>query len=342
MVTDTCNLGCLGCVTHAQFGRLGDGAINKDFAIDAIKTFFRSNYFKIPYLFFSGRGEPTQRIDIIEEIVHESRKILGNPYIGIQTNGVFDDVTRKRISEISDLVWISVDAQPKLNDILRPMRQGKSSEYITKNTHAFLKSGTPVRWRSTIYPMNSSAEEQKALVDYAKECGVDIVVCEPANVSPSLQKTRENIYLVDIAKFIDGFTEANNYASAQGIIYVTGLMEEAQKLHDTGARKRCSECFAIDPKTSQPRSATLTTDNRMAGCYLGYEENSIMKSLTFGRWQNGRLVIDDQRLRDLGQAYEKDNCCFGRSLLGQSKIDSQLLEKLRIKAKYPLETPYHA
>lgn len=342
MVTYDCNLGCVGCVTNAQFGRLGKRIIDKDFALEAIKMFYSPARFEKPYLFFSGRGEPTLRIDIIEAIVSEASNFLDDPYIGIQTNGVFDVKTRQRINEISDLVWMSVDGRPEINDGLRPMRKGNASEYLAENIPALMASGTPVRWRSTIYPRNCSAVEQKSLVDYAKQCGIDIVVCEPAIISPSRTNTGDDIYLVSISKFIEGFIEANQYAASIGITYITGLMEEAQKLHDIGTRKRCSECFAIDPLTALPKSATLTTDNRMVGCYLGYEDNDTMEVLTFGRWKNGRLVIDRERLRELGQADKNNNCCFGRSLLGNSRIEASLLEKVRKETKYPVELPYHS
>ena len=329
MVTDDCNLGCVGCVTNAQFGKLGNRTIDTDFALEAIKMLYKTNITR-PYLFFSGRGEPTLRMDVIEKIVNGAKNILNDAYIGIQTNGVFDNKTRQKINEIADLVWISVDGRPEINDALRPMRQEKASEYIKENTCALLAANKPVRWRSTIYPKNRSAEEQKALIDFAKQCGIQTVVSEPAIISPSAP-TKNDIYLTDIAQFIEGFISANKYAATKGITYTTGFME----------RKRCGECFAID-ETLLPKSATLTTDNRVVACYLGFEKNKTMESLEIGKWQEGKLIIDKDSLLKLSQKYKQTNCCLGRSLLGQSKIDPLLLERLRTEAVYPEKMPYHS
>src|SRR3989344_2598509 len=296
MVTDDCNLSCKGCVTDAQDGKQGKRTIDSDFVSKVLSKYgqnFIDSQTGLLYLFFSGRGEPTLRMDVIEGIYQRAGEMHGleNLYVGIQTNTVFDERTRKRISDISDVVWVSVDGAPQENDAIRKYgrrlrmagKTGGSSEYVTRNTKALREDGIDVRMRSTIH--RSNIGKQKDLVDYSTSLEVETVVAEPAIRSPSLSGTG-SIYLVDLDEFVDRFIEANNYAEQLGVRYTTGLMEEEQKLVDPCAR-RCGECFSIDVKTELPRSATLTTDNRLAGCYLGYEDSLKMQSLTFGRWENG-------------------------------------------------------
>src|SRR3989344_7281147 len=93
MVTDDCNLSCKGCVTDAQDGKQGKRAIDSDF-VSAVLSEHGPNFVdgqtRLLYLFFSGRGEPTLRMDVIEEIHKTAREIfsLENLYVGLQTNGV--------------------------------------------------------------------------------------------------------------------------------------------------------------------------------------------------------------------------------------------------------------
>ena len=135
-------------------------------------------------------------------------------------------------------------------------------------------------------------------------------------------------------KFIDRFIDANNHAKQLGISYTTGLMEEARKIADPCAR-RCKECFAIDIERTLPKSATLTTDNRMVGCYLGYEDNLKMKSLTFGRMEGNNLVIDYDKLEQLTKAYREQKGCHGRELTGRAEVSQELLKRLFNESKFP-------
>ena len=350
MVTDDCNLSCKGCVTDAQDGKQGKRAIDSDF-VSAVLSEHGPNFVdgqtRLLYLFFSGRGEPTLRMDVIEEVYRRAGEIVGfqNLYVGIQTNAVFDERTRKRISDISDIVWVSVDGAPQENDAIRKYgrelrmacKTGGSSEYITRNTNALREDGIGVRIRSTIH--NSNVGKQRELVDYAASLGVETVVAEPAIRSPSLSGAG-SIYLVNLDEFVDRFVEANNYAQQRGVRYTTGLMEEALKLANPCAR-RCGECFSIDAEAELPRSATLTTDNRLAGCYLGYEDSSKMQSLTFGEWRNGEVVIDRVKLGALTRAYQEQKGCHGRALTGDAEVNPQLLENLFYRAKFPTEMPKH-
>ncbi len=350
MVTDDCNLSCRGCVTNAQDGKQGKRTIDPNFVGSLLEN--RAESIADPktgmlYMFFSGRGEPTLRMDIIEEIYSKATGILGreNLYVGIQTNGVFGEETLQKISEISDLVWVSVDGAPKQNDEIRKYgsklrtqgKKGRSSEYITQNVRRLLEAGIDVRLRSTIH--QSNLVFQKELVDYATSLGIKTIVAEPAIRSPSLTGTGD-IYLIGLNEFVEMFIEANNHAASQGVVYTTGLMEEAQKAFGNG-KGRCRECFCIKPEDELPRSMTLTTDNRLSGCYLGYEDNLKMRSLTFGKWEKGEIVIDKSRLSELIRSY-KEQGCHGRSLIGDSEISQELLRKLFDYAVFPDNMPRHS
>lgn len=350
MITDDCNLSCKGCVTNAQDGKQGKRAIDTNFVSRVLVEHGR-NFIDaqtgLLYLFFSGRGEPTLRMDVIEEVYRKAGDIVltENLYVGIQTNAVFNETTRRRISDISDVVWVSLDGAPKENDLIRRFgrelrildKTSGSSEYIARNIRELRDAGVDVRIRSTIHPSN--VNKQKELIEYVASFGIKIIVVEPVMRSPSISG-KGSIYLVDLDEFIDRFVEANNYAQELGISYTTGLMEEALKLANPFAR-RCGECFLINTQTELPKSATLTTDNRIAGCYLGYEDNLKMRSLTFGHWENEIIVIDREKLGQLTKEYREQKGCHGRALTGDAKVSEELIKKLFRQSIYPKDTPNH-
>lgn len=335
MVTDDCNLSCVGCVTDAQDGKQGKRAIDTRFVQDVLSQYGEN--FKDPlgqvYLFFSGRGEPTLRMDIIEEVQSIAQRVIGNILVGIQTNGVFDSSTGKRIASLADIVWMSVDGAPAENDEIRHLgsklrmlgNAGGSSLYVSRNTSALRQDGVEVRWRSTIHEAN--VEKQRELVDYAHSLGVTSVVAEPVIRSPSIPG-QGSIYLLNVGRFVDRFLDANKYAATLGIAYTTGLMEE------TSCEKRCGECFSVQKMI--PKSATLTTDNRMAGCYLGYVDNLRMHSLTFGTWDGKQIHVDREQLTKLTLQYAGEGC-HGRSLVGDASVALKLLERIGYEAVFPAQ-----
>ncbi len=346
MVTDDCNLSCVGCVTDAQDGKQGKRVIDTGF-VEQVLTQYGDN-FRDPmgrmYLFFSGRGEPTLRMDTIEEIHGIAKRDVGADklHVGIQTNGVINEPTRKKVASLADIVWMSVDGAPQENDEIRHLGSGLralgnnrgSSYYVSRNTRALIADGVEVRWRSTIH--HATMEKQRELVDYAHSLGITTVVAEPVIRSPSKQGTG-SIYLLPMERFIDRFLDANKYAARFGIAYTTGLMEEAKQSGDDSCGKRCGECFSIDPQKMIPSSVTLTTDNRMAGCYLGYVDNLRMHSLTFGMWDGEKIELDRIQLTQLSMQYAIGGGCHGRSLVGDALVAPALLERLGYEAVFPAE-----
>ncbi len=343
MVTDDCNLGCKNCVTSAQYGRLGSASIDTAFVSNVLERFgdgFKDRESGQLYLFFSGRGEPTLRMDVIEEIRRKAIGRYGAESVcsGIQTNGVFGHGVLERVVQNADIAWISVDGSPAYNDAIRRRGSSGSSKFVTENTPALIREGIDVRWRSTIHPLTATAEAQKSLVDYAERLGVQTVVVEPVIISPSKISTSPSIYLVNLEAFVEGFIGANTYAAAKGIQYVTGMMEDAERLFKPYT-KRCKECFCVSSQPAAPKSATLTVDGRMVGCYLGYEDSSRMELLTFGRWDGGALVVDEERLSKLAGM---QGGCVGRALLGNAAISPHILERLYRQAVYPSQMPNHS
>lgn len=128
--TTRCNLSCEMCVKQSSGGGIieGDFDINLTASLDpAIPN--------ISSIILSGIGEPLLYPDIEKLILHFSKKMKHDSYIGFQTNGML--VTREKVRSLIDaglnLVCISVDAST--STVFKKMRNGGE---ITKAENAII------------------------------------------------------------------------------------------------------------------------------------------------------------------------------------------------------------
>jgi sulfatase maturation enzyme AslB (radical SAM superfamily) len=201
-----CNLSCIYCFAGAPVGdRLG---ITMGAALSALELVARNCARKDKPLsvVFHGGGEPVLSWRFIDELgaaICEVSQRFGLPVIRyIATNGVMSESRARWLARSFDLIGLSCDGPPEIQDAQRPARaRAVSSSTVLERTARILReAGTPFTVRVTVTPW--TAVLQPEICSY---------ICEwlkPAAIHA------EPVYLggrtaeADLGRDLDGFTDA--------------------------------------------------------------------------------------------------------------------------------------
>jgi radical SAM protein with 4Fe4S-binding SPASM domain len=129
--TRNCNLSCAYC--DFRNGAAGREVMTFGLATGAIGWFAddceRRGIGTLDVHLFGG--EPLTARDVVEVIVHRTRALAGQrrltPHLEIATNGVYDRKTAQFVADHFDMVVLSVDGEPGLNDQHRCRSDGSGS-----------------------------------------------------------------------------------------------------------------------------------------------------------------------------------------------------------------------
>ena len=160
-LTTKCNMDCKYCLTSAIESK--PISIDVGFAKKGIEDFF--DKYKSYWVRFYGPGEPTLEFGKMCEIKKYAEEIAGDQlYVELQTNGVFGSDIANWIADNVDIVYISIDGPPNVNDVYRKDKLGNSkSNLIIKNIKKLIDSCT-VCIRSTITDVN--VHKQEEMIDF--------------------------------------------------------------------------------------------------------------------------------------------------------------------------------
>lgn len=278
LMTTKCNLACsycyLGnCIEDAQ-------TIDVEFARRGIRDFFETS--GSYHIRFFGAGEPTLELAKIKDLLGFAKELAGDKLIAeIQTNGVFSADTASWLVENIDIIWISCDGPPNVQDYLRSTGNGgKTSPIIERNIAIMLDSQIKqniIGIRSTITPMN--LYQQKEMVEYFSTLGVKVVFTDP--VFPPVQSdvTSVDLGLDDgfMMEYARQFLGAHLYAKEIGIFYGSVLAIN----FDEPTEYFCRSCLPCPH---------LTTDGYVSCCDMAFID-SILPELVYGEYDKASATI---------------------------------------------------
>lgn len=268
-VTTECNLNCDYCFTNKYTDTHKNQTIDLEFVKKGIDDYFNTDYLR--HVRFFGAGEPTVKLDLIKEI-HKYAKQKGGEAVTfeIQTNGAFIDDTAKWLSKNIDIIWISCDGTPDIQDSHRLCldTNKKSSALIEKNIRILKRGQNFVGIRSTITDEN--VDRQIEMINYFSSLGIKDVWVDP--IFPSVSENiQENNF--DNMHFAEKFLEACTYAKQKDVFYGSIL---TCNFADS-VKKHCRACIP---------APHLTTDGYVSACDMALfgEDNNHMQSFIFGKW----------------------------------------------------------
>ena len=342
-MTTRCNLECSYCYLQNQPRR--PQAIDLDFAQQGIRDFFADSPSR--HIRFFGAGEPTLEFERIKAIREFAFQLTGNDLIAeIQTNGVFTTGVARWLAHNVDIVWISLDGPPDIQDTFRQtIGGGKSSEVIERNIGLLKKEGAKnVGVRSTISSINLF--RQAEMIDYFHGLGITAVYSDP--IFPPVEADHSNVelsvgedFMMDYAReFVQARKKAEQLGMFYGSILTVNFDEETEYF--------CRACLP---------SPHLTTDGYVTCCDMAFS-GMMLPELIYGKYDpvSRSIVYDPKkidaiRMRKASNLIECQECevlyhcagaCFGEGVNETGRflgVKQTYCEAIRFLAKnIPLDS----
>ncbi|NMC60203.1 MAG: radical SAM protein [Candidatus Methanofastidiosa archaeon] len=337
LLTTQCNLDCKYC--YSKKDRKENFSLNIDFAKRGIEDFFKISEKK--HIRYFGTGEPTLKFPIIRKVNDFARSLVGEDLLSeIQTNGVFSNEIANWLSKNIDIIWISLDGIPEINDQVRVFPNGDgSSKVVLKNIKTILESKRKpfVGIRATITPLNLF--RQIELVKFASDLGVKVVYSDP--IFPQVGKNeidclkiKEDFYLKYAKEYLKAYKFANNHDLFYGSIFTVNFDEKTNIF--------CRSCIPCPH---------LTPDGYVSNCDMATLKDAL-PDLIYGKWEAARKEIEYfpekiariknrtvENLETCSDCEIKYNCagaCFGEGFNETGKflgVKNSYCEAIRFLAK---------
>lgn len=306
-VTNQCNLSCRYCYCEKKSEKQ---SISIDFAKAGINDFYSK--FGHIYLRFFGDGEPTFELKKIKSIISFARKKDKNAIIELQTNGFFSEKITDYIVKNIDIVWVSCDGTPEIQNYYRPtINNAPTSTIVEKNIRYLTKKIRILGIRITIGDKN--VKRQKEIIDYFKSLGAKYIYTDLLFKPIKNKLGVENTSPLNYAK---QFLVAKKYAERNNIFYGSFF-----EINFDG--KTDIHCRACNP------SPHLTSDGYVTCCDMAYN-GTVFPIMVYGKYdpktksiiyyEDKIKVIQSRRFDNIQECKNceiKYNCaggCLGEAL----------------------------
>ena len=270
-LTTKCNLCCRYCYNSIERNKIKEYTLPLEIAKAGIDWYFSKNNYR--HIRFYGPGEPTQAFDNMVNITNYAKAHRNGGErvtVEIQTNGVFTKEVREWILNNVNIIWISFDGMPDIQDYNRPLNQMYYSRFSSSKTSSIIEEN--VRWlinnsashelmvgaRATI--TDNNLHFQKEMVDYFDGIGIKNIWTDPVFYSVeempvNMSSERRGTLKFDMDAYIDNYVTAYKYAKNKGIFYGSFLAVNFDGLS-------CYHCRSCSPLTAPH----LTPDGYISAC----------------------------------------------------------------------------
>lgn len=306
-LTTKCNLDCIYCYTNKNSSAHAHQVLDPKFARAGIDDYYKTGLRR--HIRFFGAGEPTIEIELMKEILSYAKSKDADTTSEIQTNGCFNEKTAAWIADNIDIVWVSCDGLPKIQDYYRPLADGgRSSGILEKNLKYLIKNAKGMTGiRTTITDKNVSS--QVDLIKYYAGFGIKNFWADP--VFPEIG-SKNSFDSCEMEVFIREFVKAVRYAYKNGMTYGSIL---TCNFDETG-EYACRACLPVPH---------LTTDGYVSACDMALFGNDAdhMNVFIYGKWNQETGVIEyypdkirQLRARKLSNMPRCKNCAAGQYCRG--------------------------
>lgn len=375
-LTTKCNLCCRYCYNRDERKKLEDEhkehTIDLEIAKAGIDWYFNNNDSR--HIRFYGPGEPTQEFEILKTITDYAQKHKNrgkDVTVEIQTNGIFTKDIRDWILDNMNIIWLSFDGMPEIQNYNRPLNPlfkklftGKSSAEVLENNVKWLiknRGNRNLMIGARVTITDQTIEKQKEMVDYFFDLGIRHVWTNPefyevGRIPVCQDEIKQKGFHFDMDRYVECYFEAYNYANKKNLFWGSFLTVN----FDGESPYNCRCC---DPK-SAPH---LTPDGYISACdmvLLGAEAYH-MSPFIVGKWDSEKkeFIWYEDKVKALNERkstnivhcqrcpakYHCGGYCLGEIvnetglLEGQNlvkcKAIRQLLEKLGTCKPYPYLHP---
>jgi len=296
-LTTKCNLRCRYCYNSKERAEVEEKSLSFEIARAGIDEYFGNNPSR--HIRFYGPGEPTMEFDLMRQIVEYAKGKDRNVTVEIQTNGTFSTKMREWILDNLNIVWISFDGTPDIQDRQRQLGDKlKKSSLIIEGNVKWLNANKGNRnlmvgARVTMTDLN--VNRQIEMVDYFNNLGIKYIWTDP--IFPEVKKhpvcedkNRGNLYQIDLEVYVKNFIEAHRYAKTRDVFYgsfLTCNFDGETKVH-------CRACTPVPH---------LTPDGYVSACDLVVygEKTYHMDCFIYGKWdeQNKKFIYFGNKIKAL-------------------------------------------
>ena len=360
-LTTKCNLCCRYCYNAEERRAVTEQTIPLKIAKAGIDWYFTNTPYR--HIRFYGPGEPTRAFSVMKKITAYAKN---HPNRGcdvtaeIQTNGVFTKEVRNWMLDNMNIMWMSFDGMPEIQNYYRPLNpkykrvfEGRSSAEVLEDNVRWLIENRGNRMlmvgaRVTI--TDETIDMQKDMVDYFYNLGIRHVWTNPEFYEVGWNPVCEDIikkksYHFDMDKYIKYYLDTYLYAKEKGVFWGSFLTVN----FDGESPYHCRCC---DPKNAPH----LTPDGYISACdmvVIGKDAHH-MSAFIVGEWDSDKneFIWNEEKVKALNERKSTNiahcqNCpaqkhcggyCLGEIVNETGKLDGQnpvkckavrqLLEKL--------------
>jgi len=286
-LTTKCNLNCIYCYNIEEREALAEYTLPFDVARAGIDWWFATTTNR--HVRFYGPGEPTREWRLMSQIVEYARQASDGVTVEIQTNGVFGPKPRSWMLDNINVMWLSFDGPPDIQNHNRPVGGiHPSAPIIEKNVVWLVASKRDrdlmVGARITITDDNS--DRQVEMVDYFYGLGIRHVWTNPlffcvGGVPVYRDPEKLAKYHFDMNTYLDHYISAYQYAKRKGMFWGSFLAVN----FDGRSPFHCRACIP---------APHLTPDGYVSACdmvVLGRDAHH-MDCFIYGRWNQERRKFD--------------------------------------------------
>lgn len=218
-VNNECNLRCVYCHTEPIFTsgpRLDLNSVTGAAEMVAAGCRMKARPFNVV---FHGGGEPTLQRNLVDRLLDLVAKIASdfglNLFRYVATNGVLIDEKASWVARSFDLVGLSCDGPPEIQNRQRPLADGRATSHIVERTGKILRDeGCRFHIRTTITP--ESLHRQAEIADYiCSKFAPEEIHFEPMYIS---HKAPNAIPSQRAEEFVAEFMKAQRIASEHKIL----------------------------------------------------------------------------------------------------------------------------
>ncbi len=311
-LTTRCNLDCIYCYTNKGRTIHPHQTLSLEFAKLGIDYFFQN--FESRHLRFFGAGEPTCELGLMRKIYNYARSRTDKDVsTEIQTNGAFGPSVREWLAENIDIIWVSFDGPPDVQNYYRPFfKTGHdTSPVLERNVKYLVENGNGFTGvRVTIN--NKNISRQIEMIDYFESMGIRYIWTDPLFPSVGYRPIKNGLGTdpfrpeIDLVEYVGNFADAHHYAKERDIFYGSFLgcnFDEETRFH-------CRACIPVPH---------LTSDGYVSACDMAlFGENAYhMDVFIYGKWdkEHHKIVFDDKKIEMLrSRSVENMPGCSGCSV----------------------------
>ena len=275
-LTTQCNLRCIYCYNVLEREK-ETFTISLKFAQAGINHFFETSTCR--HIRFYGPGEPTQAFDVMRKIYdYAYTKACGSLTAEIQTNGVFDHEVREWLGANIDIIWMSFDGPPDIQNHNRPRPEKKPSSPVIEENIRWLRENSKAMVGARVTMTNDNIHRQKEMVDYFLSLGITNVWTNPLfpsveDVAVCNDKRRKDKYEFDLDAYIEEYIAAYYYAKEKHVFWGSFLTCN----FDGKSKYNCRSCLPMPH---------LTPDGFISACDMvtSGQRAHHMEPFIIGKW----------------------------------------------------------